>query len=157
MAFWCSCLGILLLDQVSKWYIRSNFSVGESTSLINGWLRIEYTENAGAAFGMFQGARWIFVMISVAFIGLAIFLYPRIQGFGWPVVTALGVTMGGTMGNLVDRFIRGTVTDFICVKYFPAIFNLADTAIVVGVTVLVVVSVLHRDRVEVPVVRQQDL
>lgn len=154
MIFLCTSVGILVLDQLSKYYIRSNFTVGESLPVINEWVKLLYTENAGAAFGILEGGRWVFVLTSSVFIVLAALLYPRVQAFGWPIMVSLGFVVGGTVGNLIDRVFRGTVTDFVSVKYFPAAFNVADAAIVVGCLVLIICIVFYPHRMEIPGARQ---
>ena len=147
--FWSSIAGVLVLDQLSKYYIRRHFSVGESLPIIDEWVKLLYTENAGAAFGILEGRRWVFVLLSSAFMVFAAILYPRVQGFGWPIVASLGLVVGGTVGNLIDRVARGTVTDFIAVKYFPAIFNVADAAIVIGCLVLVIWIIFYPHGMEI--------
>jgi signal peptidase II len=69
-------------------------------------------------------------------------------------MVSLGFVVGGTVGNLIDRVFRGTVTDFISVKYFPAVFNVADSAIVVGSLVLIICIVFYPHRMEIPGARQ---
>ncbi len=146
MVFWVSFLGVLFLDQLSKWYIRSHFALGQSLPVVGQWLQIVYRENAGAAFGILAGARWLFVLISIVSVALAVFLYPKAQHLGWYVVAALGFVAGGALGNVLDRVHHVTVTDFICVRYFPAVFNVADSAIVVGAFVLGIVLTVYSQR-----------
>lgn len=143
MIFWIPFLGVVLLDQLSKWYIRSNFAIGQSLPIIGEWLQIVYRENAGAAFGILAGARWLFIVISAISVVLAILLYPRLYSFGRPVIVALGLVAGGALGNLIDRIHQTTVTDFIYVKYFPAVFNVADSAIVVGAFVIGIMLIVY--------------
>ena len=98
--FWFSFLGVLFLDQLSKWYIRSNFALGQSLPVAGRWLQIVYRENAGAAFGILAGARWLFVAISIVSVALAVVIYPKVQHLGWYVVMALGLVAGGALGNV---------------------------------------------------------
>ncbi len=130
--FWIPFLGVVVLDQLSKWYIRSNFALGQSLPIIGEWLQIVYRENAGAAFGILAGARWLFIVTSAISVVLAVLLHPKLYSFGRPMVMALGLVAGGALGNLIDRIHQTTVTDFIYLKYFPAVFNVADAAIVIG-------------------------
>jgi len=123
---------VLLLDQVSKWYIRTNFALGQSRPILGNLLKVTYWENSGAAFGMFPGATYFFMLMSIMGVILSLWFYPKMKPYGWPSVMALGLISGGAMGNLVDRLRQGTVTDFISFKYFAPIFNVADSAIVVG-------------------------
>ncbi|MGI6627306.1 MAG: signal peptidase II [Bacillota bacterium] len=146
MAFWIPFLGILAFDQLSKWYVRSNFALGQSLPVIGKWLQVVYRENAGAAFGILSGARWFFVAASIISIGFAVFLYPRLEYLGWHVVAGLGFVAGGALGNVIDRVCQGTVTDFISVRYFPAVFNVADSGIVVGSFVLAIALIIYSQR-----------
>ncbi len=140
---------VVLLDQSSKWFVRSNFAVGDTVQIIGNWLQLVYRENPGAAFGMLAGARWLFMIISAVSIALAMCLYPRLNSFGAynrVMVPALGLVAGGALGNLIDRARQVTVTDFIYVKHFPAVFNIADSAIVTGSIILGIVLVIHTYR-----------
>ena len=136
MVFWIPFVGVTTLDQISKGFIRSNFVPGQSLPLLGEWLKLVYTENPGAAFGIFSGARWLFIATSSISIILTMLLYPRLKGFGPFMPLALGLIAGGALGNLIDRMKQVTVTDFIYLKHFPAVFNLADLAIVLGCFVM---------------------
>ena len=149
MGFLIPFVAVVLADQWSKAYIRSNFAVGESMQIIGEWLQLVYRENPGAAFGMLAGARWLFISISTVSIALAMLLYSRLSSFGTPsrvMVPALGLVAGGALGNLVDRVRQATVTDFIYVKHFPAVFNIADSAIVIGSIILGIMLVTYTYR-----------
>lgn len=149
MGFWIPFVVVVLLDQLSKAYIRSNFAVGDSVQILGEWLQLVYRENPGAAFGMLAGARWLFIVISAMSIALAICLYPRLSSFGTHgrfMVPALGLVAGGALGNLIDRVRQTTVTDFIYLKHFPAVFNIADSAIVTGSIALGIMLIIYTYR-----------
>ena len=131
-------LVIVFADQLNKTWIRANLATGQSLFDI-GFLRITHIHNTGAAFGLFPDQT--FVLTVVAFIGvtvvlLCVFLSRR----RLPVLdnmlskSALGLVLGGTVGNLVDRLRFGYVTDFIDFKVWP-VFNIADSAVTVGVII----------------------
>lgn len=143
LVFWIPFLGVVLLDQLSKWYIRSNFALGQSLPVIGEWLQVVYKENAGAAFGILAGARWLFIIASAVSVVLAICLYPKLDPFGRFMVAALGLVAGGALGNLIDRINQVTVTDFIYVKHFPAVFNIADSAIVAGSCIMGIMLIIY--------------
>ncbi|MFC2073189.1 signal peptidase II [Chloroflexota bacterium] len=134
--FFLIALVVVVADQLSKIWIRSNLAIGESLPE-TGLFRLTYIHNTGAAFGLFQGQS--FALTIVALIGIvvllvfALFIYRRFPLFdsrlGKP---AFGLVLGGTVGNLIDRLRLGYVTDFIDIGIWPA-FNIADSAIVVGV------------------------
>jgi signal peptidase II len=127
---------VIALDQVTKEIVRSNLAFGEAFP-DEGIVRIIHVANSGAAFGILQG-QTLFLTVTT-FLGLlAILLYylypPMEHGL---LRTALGLQLGGAVGNLVDRIRLGEVTDFIDFRYWPA-FNVADSAIVVGVATIVI-------------------
>ncbi len=137
--FLFTALLVVVADQLSKFRIRSNLAIGESLFEV-GFFRLTRVHNTGAAFGLFQGQS--FLLTIVASIGVAallfyafffhhkfLFLDNRLGKL------ALGLVLGGTVGNLSDRIHLGYVTDFIAVSIWPA-FNIADSAIVVGIIIL---------------------
>ncbi len=132
LMFWFSFMTVFTLDQFSKYYIRNRFSVGQSLPVIGQWIQIVYKENPGAAFGIMPHARWLLICTSIVSIVLAIFLHHKLYLTSDAAVIAFGLVAGGAFGNVVDRICQTTVTDFIYVKYFPAVFNIADSAIVIG-------------------------
>jgi signal peptidase II len=126
---------VVALDQATKHLVRANLALGESVP-DEGPLRITYVTNTGAAFGILQG-QTLFLMVTT-FFGLAAillyFLYPPMEH--GVLRLALGLQLGGAVGNLADRVRLGKVTDFIDVGPWPA-FNVADSSIVVGVTIII--------------------
>jgi len=126
-------------DQLSKLWIRSNLAIGESLFEV-GVFRLTYVRNTGAAFGLFQGQSLpltIVTLVGVAALLLYVFFFYRKLPFlnNRLGKLALGLVLGGTVGNLIDRIYLGHVTDFIDFSIWPA-FNIADSAIVVGVIML---------------------
>ena len=136
-----TAFAILLADQVTKKLVVSLMGVGESLDLLGPAVRFTRTENTGAAFGIFRGRSVLFVAISaLACVAIVVFLREiarlrRVEQVGFSLV------LGGALGNLVDRVRLGAVVDFIDIGVrdlrWPA-FNVADSAIVVGVAVLAV-------------------
>ena len=130
------------LDQWTKWLVREHLPF-QGTWLPDGlaWLapyaRIVHWYNSGAAFGMFQEAGNVFTALAFLVIGAILYYYPRVEPEDWALRLAMGMQLGGALGNLVDRLTMGKVTDFISVGTFP-VFNLADASISVGVVVLLV-------------------
>lgn len=135
MGFFLTAFLVVVADQLSKWWIVSHLDVGESL-FEAGIFQIVRVQNTGSSFGLFQGHS--FALIIVAFVGIAFLLvftlilytrfFPSDNLLGR---LALGLILGGTIGNLIDRLRFGGVTDFISVGWWPA-FNIADSAIVVG-------------------------
>ena len=137
VVFFLTALLIVVADQFSKGWIRSYTE--EQTIFEAGFFRIIHTHNTGAAFGLFPDQ--VFPLIIVSFIGVAVLLlyaflfyrrFPLLNN--WLTWAGLGLILGGTVGNLIDRLRLRHVTDFIDFGFWPA-FNLADSAIVVGVII----------------------
>ena len=125
---------VFSLDQVTKALVRHNLALGESVPR-DGAFRIVHTFNTGSAFGLFPDQTTFLIVAS--FVGIAILLvvYRNHPLASFPVKLSLGMQVGGALGNLVDRIRMGQVTDFIDVAFWP-VFNIADSAIVVGIVIL---------------------
>jgi signal peptidase II len=135
----------LLLDQLSKWWVVQTLDYGETwlpVSALRGIFDITYTRNTGAAFGMARDFGNIFLLIAVVVVLTIVYYYRRLPEGVWLMRVALGLQMGGALGNAVDRVTRGFVVDFFHVHRWP-IFNIADSAIVCGVGLLIVAMWLH--------------
>lgn len=127
------------LDQWTKYLVRVNIPFGGSWmpwEWLAPYARIVHWTNNGVAFGMFQGFGMIFALLALIVSGAIIYYYPQIPADQWVMRIALGMQLGGALGNLVDRIIFNfEVTDFISVGNF-AVFNIADASITVGVAIL---------------------
>jgi signal peptidase II len=132
---------VLVADQALKALITAWLGDGRVVDLLGGLVRLDYTRNSGAAFGFYQGGGALLVLIAVGVSVGIILSYRRLARSPWIVRAALGLILGGAIGNLVDRVRLGYVVDFIDLRWWP-VFNLADSAIVVGVGLLILHSVL---------------
>ena len=142
--FWAAAAAVLALDQLTKALVRASLERGEAWP--DDWpVRIRYITNTGAAFGILQDQTAFLMLMTV--IGLAaIYLYYRYPPFDHAVVpTAIGMMLGGAIGNLVDRVRLGRVTDFIDFPLWPA-FNVADSSITIGVAIIIIGYVFFADR-----------
>jgi signal peptidase II len=144
VVFFLTALLVVFFDQLSKLWIKS-YSEGQII-FEAGFFRITHIHNTGASFGLFQDhsfALTIVAFIGIAFVLLYVFLIPRyfpFLGTRMSKVT-LGLVLGGIIGNLIDRLNQGYVTDFIDTSIWP-IFNIADSAITVGVIMFALFSLL---------------
>jgi len=125
---------VILLDQLSKLLIRQLLYTGQSIDLL-GFIRITHVENPGAAFGILPNHQLIFLITAVVVVIFIIFYYKQLKPHEGAVKFALGLELGGAMGNLFDRVFFGKVTDFIDFRIWP-VFNVADIAIVTGLVIL---------------------
>jgi signal peptidase II len=124
----------ILGDQLTKHIVRTHLQIGESEKVI-GPLTIHRVQNSGIAFGLFSSATAVVTVLTAIAVGWMLVFFAR-SGSRHPVLpAALGLLIGGSLSNLVDRVRLGHVTDFIDFRWWPA-FNLADTFIVVGVAIL---------------------
>ncbi len=131
---------IIALDQWTKALVRDNLPTGgmwvpPQMEWLMPYARIVHWYNAGAAFGFFQDGRLVFTILAIVVSILIIYYYPRISRADWTLRLAMGLQLGGAVGNLIDRLTIGSVTDFISVGTFP-VFNVADSSITMGVIVL---------------------
>lgn len=131
---------IIALDQWTKWLVRENIEFGaqwvpEWLMWLSPYARIVHWSNSGAAFGMFQNGNLVFTTLAILVIIAIIYYFPQVEAEDWTLKVAMGFQLAGAAGNLIDRLLKGKVTDFISVGSFP-VFNVADSSITVGVIVL---------------------
>jgi signal peptidase II len=137
---------IVVLDQLTKQWVSSSFSYGESLELLP-FLNLTLVHNMGAAFSFLSDAggwqRWFFAIVSLIVSVVLIFWLSRLPARQYLLATALALVLGGAIGNLWDRVFLGYVVDFIDIFYqkhhWPA-FNIADTSITVGAILLILES-----------------
>ncbi len=128
----------ILLDRVSKWWVVENLPLGEPRPpipAIERWFSFTYIHNTGAAFGMLPQGKALFAAVAVVAVLALARWYDRLPVDHLPVRIAVGLIMGGALGNLIDRLTVGYVIDFLDFKFWP-VFNIADSSLVVGVLVL---------------------
>lgn len=142
-------LCVYLVDQIAKLLVVAHLYEGQQIQVLGQLLQFHFVKNAGAAFSIGTGSTWIFSIVGVGVLGFVIWYAPRIRSMAWAVL--FGLLLGGTLGNLTDRLTRppgfgvGHVVDFILVPWMlPAIFNLADSAIVVSMCLFVLLTLLGR-------------
>lgn len=127
-------------DQWTKWWVRENIAFGgewlpDWLTWLSPYARLVHWYNSGAAFGMFQNGNLVFTILAFLVIGAIIYYFPHAEPDDWTLKLAMGLQLGGAMGNLIDRLLMGKVTDFISVGAFP-VFNIADASISIGVAIL---------------------
>lgn len=147
LLLWGGAGVVLIADQLSKLWVIQNLKPYVPSDVVP-WLSpvLSFTRltNTGVAFGLFPQLGDFFTILA-ALVVLAIILFHRtLEAGDWPIHLALGLQIGGALGNLVDRIFRGSVVDFIDVNFWPLqhwpVFNLADAFIVVGVFLLLIVT-----------------
>lgn len=125
-----------VLDQVSKFYVSHTFEYLQTLPLIPKFIHFTYVQNYGAGFGILQNRRWFLVIVGLCALGLVLYFYKKLPQ-DWLSRLAIGLALGGNLGNLMDRMRMGYVVDFLEFEFihFP-VFNIADSAIVVGMILL---------------------
>lgn len=140
-----TALVILVADQVSKALVVGSLALGERVRVIGDVVQIWHVQNRGAAFSLFQGGSLLFLLVSIVSIGLVAYFYRTFRTRAWPIHLVLGVILGGTLGNFIDRLRQGYVTDWLSVGIgdlrWPT-FNVADSSIVIGIGILVIYLLL---------------
>ncbi len=124
---------VALGDQLTKAWIARRIPLGHSRVIWPGFFALTHVRNAGAAFGILQFQAWLFILLGVAVTVAAVACWRTLRSQPLAVRIGLGLALGGTVGNLVDRLrLAGRVCDFLDFYHWP-VFNLADTALVCGV------------------------
>lgn len=145
MFYYIIALFIILLDQVTKWLIVSRMNYGDSITIIENIFYITSHRNSGAAWGILQGKMWLFYVITVIVIVAIIYYIQKAAKGKWLLGVSLSFMLGGAIGNFIDRVYRKEVVDFIHTFIFGynfPVFNIADSALVIGVILLMIQMLL---------------
>lgn len=135
---------VTLVDQLSKYFVWTHFQLGETRPALSTLFSWTYLHNRGGAFSILNGARWFFMGAGVLISLLLARALPRMaKGHPAPAL-AYALILGGAIGNLIDRGCYGYVVDFIDFHWWP-VFNLADSAITIGITLLALSILLGKD------------
>ena len=127
---------VVLIDQWSKQYIQLQMLPGMSIPVVDGIFHITYVLNPGAAFGILENQRMLFIAIALLMLGLTIYFLRHIPETFRLMRLGLSLLAGGAIGNVIDRVQTGYVVDFLDFRIWP-VFNLADIAIVTGVSCVI--------------------
>jgi signal peptidase II len=147
--------GVILLDQVAKWLIRSRFGMwsGDGPWNILGLeLYLVHMPNTGMMFSLLQGAGLVITILGLVVAGILIYSFPKISRQNGLERWGVALLLGGILGNLIDRVALGYITDFVRIDPLP-VFNFADLAVYSGV-ILLAVGVLLEGKKKPPPVEQ---
>tara|TARA_Y100000310_G_scaffold345846_1_gene471174 strand:+ start:59991 stop:60467 length:477 start_codon:yes stop_codon:yes gene_type:complete len=137
---------ILILDQITKFFVRKYLEVGDSIGLIQNIIHFTFVSNKGSAFGLFRDTVWInliLIITTVLVVGFLIYYLIKVNKEKGKelqnkvYLIAIGLIFGGAIGNLIDRLWIGYVVDFIDLRIWP-VFNISDMAISLGIIYLVI-------------------
>ena len=141
---WCVAFLVFSLDQISKLFVSQNIVLNQPNEIIKNVFYLTLVHNTGAAFGIFKNQTLFFVIVSILAVAIiVVYMKKRPKVFSASDV-ALALILGGALGNLADRLRLGYVVDFLDFRIWP-VFNIADSAITVGVFLLII-SLLPRKR-----------
>ncbi|HLN63570.1 MAG TPA: signal peptidase II [Symbiobacteriaceae bacterium] len=131
---------VLALDQLTKWLVGARMEEFQEIPVIRGFFSLQFVRNPGAAFGMLANQQWLFILVALTAVGAMVY-FLRHPEAKLPILKwAMGLLLGGALGNMVDRIRYGKVVDFFLFYWkdysFPN-FNVADIAITVGVGLFV--------------------
>ncbi|HEU5319097.1 MAG TPA: signal peptidase II [Chloroflexota bacterium] len=143
-------VAVFVLDQLTKALVMRSMEVGDVIPLVPPVLDLHYITNRGVAFGLFARLGDVFVPIALLIMSAIFWYYRSLRSRRLWLRTALGLQLGGALGNLLDRLRYGSVVDFVEFHIDPigfrfAVFNVADSAIVVGVCILLATLLFRPD------------
>jgi signal peptidase II len=136
---------IAVSDQLLKSWIVANYRPDESSPVVGDWFRITFIHNSGGLFGTFRDSAGLFALVSLAVVAVIVALEIQAGWRSWLVTVALGLLLGGAVGNFIDRVHLGYVVDFADIgigNWRWYIFNIADAAISVSIGLLLLISFL---------------
>ncbi|MFZ5352651.1 MAG: signal peptidase II [Bacillota bacterium] len=137
---------VIFLDQLSKYLVLSRVMLNGDITIINKFFYITYVQNYGIAFGMFKNNVLFFtITTSIISVAVAYFLFRAYKKRYSFISICLSMIMGGAIGNLIDRIRLGYVVDFLHFSIFPPVFNIADSAIVIGAIALCGYILIKKD------------
>ena len=172
LAVYLTIIGIVLLDQLTKYIIKSNMNLYDSFQVLGNFFRITYIENAGMAFGLQMQNKILFTILSVVAAAIVLIYLIRLPKERFIFRFSLALIMGGAIGNLIDRLAVGRVVDFFDVEFFdisvPAfkflfidfpgysmtrwpVFNVADMAVSCGMIIIFAYIIIKGDPDKAPV------
>lgn len=150
MWYYLIALFVIVLDQVTKWTVVRNMEIGESISIVDNFFYLTSHRNTGAAWGILAGQMWLFYIITLIVVA-GIIYYMQTQAKGKPLFqVSLSFILGGAIGNFIDRLFRKEVVDFLDTYIFGydfPIFNIADSALTIGV-ILLFIQIFKEERRE---------
>lgn len=137
---------VVLFDQITKWMIVQTVELGEKIPVIENFFYITSHRNRGAAWGILQNQMWFFYIITVIVIVAVIYYMQQYAKTNPSLGVSLGLILGGAIGNFIDRLFRKEVVDFLDVyigSYDYPVFNVADSALVVGVIIVFIATIVE--------------
>lgn len=144
---------LIVLDQIVKFVCLQKLKPINSVTIIPNFFNLTYVENRGAAFGMLEGGRWIFILIALIAVVFCSLYYKKVpkNKFEFLCKTGLILIISGALGNVIDRFFRGFVVDMFHFIFFGkdfAVFNVADVLVCLGTFLIAIVIIFSDNKKE---------
>ncbi|MGI6621746.1 MAG: signal peptidase II [Clostridiaceae bacterium] len=151
-------IGLIGIDQITKWYFLTNQLQYDKFPIIKDFFYLTYLENRGAAFGILQNFRWVFIILTIAVVGGMIWYF--IKNRNLVLRTSLAFIISGAVGNFIDRVLRGFVVDFL--DFYPfgydfPVFNVADICINIGVFLLIIYVLFIYHEPKKPIIESNEV
>ncbi len=137
---------IAAIDQIIKYFVYEQLSPDGRVTVIDHLFSLVYSENRGAAFGIFQDCTVVFTVITVLLIGMFLYFLAAKKFTGKLFTAAVTLIVGGGLGNLIDRIFRGFVIDYLSLSFFPPICNFADYCITIGAFLFILFILMMPDK-----------
>lgn len=150
LRYYIVALIIILIDQITKWLVVVNMEIGQRITIIEDFFYLLSHRNSGAAWGILQGQMIFFYIVTVIVMVGVVYYMQKYAKNNKMLAIGLSLILGGAIGNFIDRLLRQEVVDFasfIIVNYNFPIFNVADSALTIGV-ILVIIATFIEERNE---------
>ncbi len=136
---------LVAADQLIKYFVVAYLQPVGAVSVIDNLIDLVYYENTGMSFGMFEGARWIFVIFTAIAMVVMVYLLFRNKNEKKLYYISIALIIGGGIGNMIDRILYGYVIDYFRLSFFPPICNFADYCVVIGAILFAVYVLFFSD------------
>ncbi|WP_405102335.1 signal peptidase II [Oceanobacillus sp. FSL H7-0719] len=146
LRYYLVALIVILIDQFTKWLVVANMEIGQRIPIIEDFFYLTSHRNSGAAWGILQGQMFFFYIITMIVIVVIVYYMQRYAKNNTLLAISLSLLLGGAIGNFIDRLFRQEVVDFasfIFGNYHFPIFNVADSALTIGVILVIIATILE--------------
>ncbi|SFD82193.1 signal peptidase II Aspartic peptidase. MEROPS family A08 [Lentibacillus persicus] len=136
---------VIAIDQLSKWLIASTMEIGQQITIIGNFFALTSHRNSGAAWGILQGQMGFFYIITIIVVAGLVYYMQKYARDNQLLAIALSLILGGAIGNFIDRLFRKEVVDFfdfVIFGYDFPIFNIADSALSIGVILVIIITII---------------
>ncbi|MET3682066.1 signal peptidase II [Alkalibacillus flavidus] len=144
MIYYIIAFILVAIDQITKWLVVKNMTLGESIEIMPQFFYLTSHRNSGAAWGMLQGQMWLFYIVTLIVVGVIVY-FMREYRHGYPLLNVgFAFLLGGAIGNFIDRIRIQEVIDFFdftILGYNFPIFNVADSALTIGVVIVIILMI----------------